>query len=427
MMPRSSFVTGHVFALLILLLIILNASYTCTAETEQCAPSSCGNISNINYPFLRLKGDRRTCAEGEVIFELACEEDNRTTLSLPPGNNRYYVQNISYFYQESLEDYSVTLELVDAGLDAENYCSIPLSSFPLSKLRSQDIRLRGSYVEFYTPYDWSVYFMSCPIPIRLSKATVNYSSCINNTSSASQTSHHFYAIVLDFYNSSLLDIPDSCKLSTIHPITGDLDYNNLSISYIHQKLLLGFQVELYSYDYRILLFLPGYGNEIYATICLFFLFLVVRAFMGIPCLIALVVYRCRWRHLSIDDTIENFLQSHNNFMPIRKNVNAFAEHSSQIYFPTWIYDRINQGEDMELDDATDELKRLVRKMTIVALWCIQLKPADRPSMSKVLEMLEGEAELLQVPLKPTYCPPDEPIVDHGTSSSSSFLEISTTS
>ena len=71
----------------------------------------------------------------------------------------------------------------------------------------------------------------------------------------------------------------------------------------------------------------------------------------------------------------------------RKNVNAFAEHSSQIYFPTWIYDRINQGEDMELGDATEELKRLVRKMTIVALWCIQLKPAHRPSMSKVLEML----------------------------------------
>ena len=26
----------------------------------------------------------------------------------------------------------------------------------------------------------------------------------------------------------------------------------------------------------------------------------------------------------------------------RKNVNAFAEHSSQIYFPSWIYDRYDQ-------------------------------------------------------------------------------------
>ena len=32
----------------------------------------------------------------------------------------------------------------------------------------------------------------------------------------------------------------------------------------------------------------------------------------------------------------------------RKNVNAFAEHSSQIYFPSWIYDRYDQGEDMEI-------------------------------------------------------------------------------
>ncbi|KAM7465822.1 hypothetical protein LguiB_013384 [Lonicera macranthoides] len=220
-MPRSSFIAGHVFALLILLLF-LDASYTCTAKTEQCPPSSCGNISNINYPFFRLKGDSRRCAEGEVLLELACEEDNRTTLSVPPENNKYYVQNIPY---------KGTLQLVDAGLDAESYCSIPLSSFPLSKLSSKVNGLANSLL---------VYFMSCQIPIRFSKTTVNYSSCINNISSASQTNHHFYAIVDDF--SSTLDIPDSCNLSIIYPITRDLDYNNLSISYIHQKLLLGFQV-----------------------------------------------------------------------------------------------------------------------------------------------------------------------------------------
>ncbi|KAM7461656.1 hypothetical protein LguiA_029777 [Lonicera macranthoides] len=245
MKPRSNFVTGPVFALLILLLI-LDASYKCTAKTEQCPPSSCGNISNINYPFLRLKGDRRRCAEGEVLPELACEEDNRTTLSILLGNNKYYVQNISYDVENTYYDGANggILQLVDAGLDAENYCSIPLSSFPLSKLRGQDIRLRGSYVDFSILNDWSVYFMSCPIPIRFSKTTVNYSSCINNTSSASQTYHHFYAIVAD----SPLDIPNSCNLSIIYPITSDLDYTNLSISYIHQKLLLGFQVGFYIDD-----------------------------------------------------------------------------------------------------------------------------------------------------------------------------------
>ncbi|KAJ9679796.1 hypothetical protein PVL29_021646 [Vitis rotundifolia] len=69
----------------------------------------------------------------------------------------------------------------------------------------------------------------------------------------------------------------------------------------------------------------------------------------------------------------------------RKNVNAFAKHS----------------KDMEMGDATEDEKRYVRKMVIVALWCIQMKPVNRPSMSKALEMLEGEVELLKMPPRPT--------------------------
>ncbi|KAM4084565.1 hypothetical protein ACB094_08G142100 [Castanea mollissima] len=84
----------------------------------------------------------------------------------------------------------------------------------------------------------------------------------------------------------------------------------------------------------------------------------------------------------------------------RKNLNAFAEHSSQIYFPTWVYGQFNEGNDIEMEDATEEEKKTVKKMIIVALWCIQMKPSDRPSMNKVVEMLEGEVECLQMPSKP---------------------------
>nr|XP_023916373.1 rust resistance kinase Lr10-like [Quercus suber] len=84
----------------------------------------------------------------------------------------------------------------------------------------------------------------------------------------------------------------------------------------------------------------------------------------------------------------------------RKNVNAFAYHSSQIYFPTWVYGQISEGNDIEIEDATVEEKKIVKKMIIVALWCIQMKPSDRPSMNKVVEMLEGEVECLQMPSKP---------------------------
>uniref|UniRef100_F6H7F6 Uncharacterized protein n=1 Tax=Vitis vinifera TaxID=29760 RepID=F6H7F6_VITVI len=96
----------------------------------------------------------------------------------------------------------------------------------------------------------------------------------------------------------------------------------------------------------------------------------------------------------------------------RKNVNANAAHSSQIYFPSWIYDRYDQEDNIDLGDATEDEKKLVRKMVIVALWCIQMKPIDRPSMSKALEMLEGEVELLEMPLKPTLYSEEMLVEDH---------------
>ncbi|XP_050251075.1 rust resistance kinase Lr10-like isoform X8 [Quercus robur] len=83
----------------------------------------------------------------------------------------------------------------------------------------------------------------------------------------------------------------------------------------------------------------------------------------------------------------------------RKNFNEFADHSSQIYFPTWVYEQVSKGNEIVMEDATAEEKKTIKKMILVALWCIQMKPSDRPSMNKVVKMLEGE-ECLQIPSKP---------------------------
>jgi serine/threonine protein kinase len=90
----------------------------------------------------------------------------------------------------------------------------------------------------------------------------------------------------------------------------------------------------------------------------------------------------------------------------RKNLNAKAERSSQLYFPLWIYDQVQNEKDIEMEDTTEEEKKIVKKMIIVALWCIQLKPDDRPSMSNVVEMLQGNIESLNMPPKPTLYPDD---------------------
>ncbi|KZV16234.1 putative receptor-like protein kinase-like [Dorcoceras hygrometricum] len=89
---------------------------------------------------------------------------------------------------------------------------------------------------------------------------------------------------------------------------------------------------------------------------------------------------------------------------LKRNLAANDENSSQ-YFPQWIYDRLNKCEDCEIaeTDSFDDgsMGRIKRRMTIVALWCIQMSPSDRPSMSKVLEMLETDVESLQIPPQPS--------------------------
>ncbi|XP_026431699.1 rust resistance kinase Lr10-like isoform X2 [Papaver somniferum] len=97
----------------------------------------------------------------------------------------------------------------------------------------------------------------------------------------------------------------------------------------------------------------------------------------------------------------------------RKNLNALAENASQIYFPSWVYKQLKQGEDIQMEDATQEENEIAKKIIIVALWCIQLKPVDRPSMTKVVGMLEGDIRVLQIPDKPfsiADCGGDEDIM-----------------
>ncbi|XP_026457383.1 LEAF RUST 10 DISEASE-RESISTANCE LOCUS RECEPTOR-LIKE PROTEIN KINASE-like 2.1 isoform X2 [Papaver somniferum] len=92
----------------------------------------------------------------------------------------------------------------------------------------------------------------------------------------------------------------------------------------------------------------------------------------------------------------------------RKNIDVQVEldHSSQLYFPHWIYDRLKLEKDLGLQGLMmEETEKLAKKLTIVGLWCIQTNPLSRPSMSKVLEMLEGSVESLKLPPKPFLSSP----------------------
>ncbi|KAK9223147.1 hypothetical protein WN944_011589 [Citrus x changshan-huyou] len=86
----------------------------------------------------------------------------------------------------------------------------------------------------------------------------------------------------------------------------------------------------------------------------------------------------------------------------RRNSNMHAARSSKAYFPSWVYDQLNKGGDLELRNVTEIESMIARKLCMIGLWCIQVKPADRPSMTKVLEMLEGSIDDLQMPPKPFF-------------------------
>ncbi|CAL5374260.1 unnamed protein product [Camellia sinensis] len=102
----------------------------------------------------------------------------------------------------------------------------------------------------------------------------------------------------------------------------------------------------------------------------------------------------------------------------RRNVNVAVDHSSEIYFPHWIYKRLEQDEDLGLHgDMTTEEGEITRKMILVGLWCIQTDPSQRPSMSKVVEMLEGGMEGLEIPPKPYLSSPSRPPMDPSITSS----------
>ncbi|KAF3616374.1 putative receptor-like protein kinase-like [Capsicum annuum] len=99
----------------------------------------------------------------------------------------------------------------------------------------------------------------------------------------------------------------------------------------------------------------------------------------------------------------------------RKNVDAGADRTSEIYFPHWLYQRIELDEDLQLIGIMNgEENECARKRVIASLWCIQTDPSNRPSMSKVVEMLEGKLDSLEIPPKPYLYSPSRIEVDSST-------------
>ncbi|CAN7119398.1 unnamed protein product [Brassica rapa subsp. narinosa] len=93
-----------------------------------------------------------------------------------------------------------------------------------------------------------------------------------------------------------------------------------------------------------------------------------------------------------------------------------ASNTSSIYFPEWIYRDIELGKSRRLieDEISNEEHELAKKMALVGLWCIQSSPLDRPPMNRVVEMMEGSLDALEVPPRPVLQIPIAPLQEPST-------------
>ncbi|XP_016649682.1 PREDICTED: rust resistance kinase Lr10-like, partial [Prunus mume] len=84
----------------------------------------------------------------------------------------------------------------------------------------------------------------------------------------------------------------------------------------------------------------------------------------------------------------------------RKNFKVMEDSTSQVYFPEWIYNLLEQGDDLRIHIEDQGDAKIAEKLAIVGLWCVQWHPIDRPPMKNVVQMLEREGDNLAIPPNP---------------------------
>ncbi|WOG91063.1 hypothetical protein DCAR_0310311 [Daucus carota subsp. sativus] len=308
------------------ILTIILIIYSSSCKATLLSPSSCGNIQNITCPFT-LKGDHQTCDDYQFTYQLSCA-NNRTSL-YTPSHKLYYVEDINY------ENF--TIRIVDPGLEKNNYSSLPFQFFQDQNFYQDEV---AEYTDI-TEHNWPVIWIECPSPV-ISRRYLNVTSKFSSFSYKVLEKYYSYSYAYVVAGSlNISELEDNCRVSKIAwvssqwPLTDHLlNKAKPEFSEIHDGMVYGFDVA-WEFLHCLKCDKSGashcfVGYEPRAWICEyscnfhrlnsykislkydFFLYL-----FGIPFLLAVLVYRAKRRHLSIYNTIEDFLQAQSNLMPIR--------------------------------------------------------------------------------------------------------------
>ncbi|KAF3972097.1 hypothetical protein CMV_004375 [Castanea mollissima] len=368
--------------------LLANASEFGGLEPDGCKEARCGNDGpTIQFPFWLKDQQPEHC--GFPGFELSCAEDDRTMLELP-HLGKFYVDSISYTWQ--------LIDLYDP-----DGCNDPRL---VPNLTSSPFAFYG-YLSNYTFFNCSTYQDS-------SWADVMRIRCLST--------HHYQIVAIRSYEEASY-APQSCwKMydSKINPFWNYdgrdqilLRWNspNCTICYADGNKCIRAKGNTGTSE---TLCLPNIskqkrGPRAKLIGSLLGSFLLVLVFIGLY-----YIFRSNRLEKESQVKIEKFLQDYRALKPtrytysdIKRITNQFkdklgqgVENTSQVYFPEWIYNQLDHGEDPGIQLEEERHAKIAKKLAIVGLWCIQWYPVNRPSMKIVVQMLEGEGDDLKIPPNP---------------------------
>ncbi|KAF8015309.1 hypothetical protein BT93_H0959 [Corymbia citriodora subsp. variegata] len=333
----SSIFMLRVLLLILHCLLLLGTSYG-GRKNHLCAPSSCGEVRNISYPF-RLKNDSKDC--GNSRYEMACEK-NLAVLYLFAG--RYYVKSIHYDHYMGQDHFHGSIVVVDDGLQKGNYSSLPRYSLAYSNFSDY-----GPYSGAKFRFSSSIAFMKCSQPVT-STSYVDTKPCIKGAYAAdtvayfSQSKVYSYAAQI----SQVKEIEDSCTITMMAPASDQISereggFGNVSYEDLHNIMAEGFNISYerlpdsfwcyyLSISYRwedCSFYYPGAPTSVAGFIRRFAIlapeglvlvfanYIAAKFILGTLCVLILLIYKWMRRHQANDAKIEEFLLVHNNFLPIR--------------------------------------------------------------------------------------------------------------
>ncbi|KAF3970830.1 hypothetical protein CMV_005509 [Castanea mollissima] len=412
-------------------LAILPPSY-CTdyARFDDCSrPYVCGGIKNISYPFW---GANRPEYCGRQGFKLECSYDYGYPIPIIRFEEEFLVLNINQSQN------IMTIARLDllSGFCPETY---------------HDTVLNYSIFDYASTVLYITLFYDCPSQVNTSTRVQNRFTC---SLEGSDVNNNYY-----FVNESLAKIQgwelEKCRGRIRVPILRNATNESaVVVPSLHEALIRGFDV-----DYNFLDKTAcdgcmksggncGYSNETHPFVCFCrdgershfctaqhntastgpirtkkLKLIIGVAASGVGVLLTCIIIfwfrskrsiikstKFRTKKTKNEQDLEAFIRDYGMMILEmaggRNNIDVGVSQTSEIYFPHWIYKRLELDNDIGfLSNMTTAENEMVRKMILVGLWCIQTNPSDRPSMSKVIEMIEGNIEALKIPPKPFLCSP----------------------